>query len=357
MSIRPQIAHARVVLLAVSLGCTAAHREPEPTAKAGPVAAPAPAPVVAAAPVVVPAPLVAPASVVAPTPTPAATIVAGERGLFEIDLRGTVLRSLSTTPSRSPRWLPGRTQLVFLGKHGRSFTDLRRFDLADGSERSIAALPDGPPCLLEAYAAAELEPPELSLTNESELWITTKGEHACIVLADHEADLRDTDRTISVRLSNGDLDESVFGGTEVCGRDDEKRPPECEERPVPETGELASPFGDDGELAVESRSPDERWLLVLVRSELHDILHNEYVLYDVETKRSYPLPRTGNAKWPKPIDVAKLSAKHAGKWIDALDDVSGAEAVTWIGPHHLVVGRTLFVAGEAIVDLPGDVAL
>jgi len=308
-----------------------------------------------------PAPVVAPATASAPVPVvapmPGSTIVASEHGLVEIDLRGVELRTLSKTPSRSPRWLPGRKQLVFLGTDGDAITGLRSFDLQAGSERSIAVLPDAPPCSTEAYAAADVELPVLSLTNESELWTTANGAHVCIVLADEPADLRDNELAISVRLSDGKLVARASGGNEVCGHEDEERPQECDSPPPGEGEPIASPFGETGDEQVDSGSPDGRWLLVLARSELHDVLHNAYVLYDTTTKLSYPLPRSGSAKWPNPIDLAKLSAAKPGAWIDALDDVEGSETVTWIGPHHLVVGRTLFIAGEAIVELPGDVAL
>ena len=36
---------------------------------------------------------------------------------------------------------------------------------------------------------------------------------------------------------------------------------------------------------------------------------------------------------------------------------NGAAALTWVGERHLVIERTLFIAGERVVVLPGDVAL
>lgn len=42
--------------------------------------------------------------------------------------------------------------------------------------------------------------------------------------------------------------------------------------------------------------------------------------------------------------------------IPNLPEAGGAETIAWVGDHHLVTGRTLFVAGERIVELPGDAA-
>jgi hypothetical protein len=89
---------------------------------------------------------------------------------------------------------------------------------------------------------------------------------------------------------------------------------------------------------------------VLVHEQLGDVLHLHFALHEVATKRNYPLPREGRTTWPDPIAISK-SAPTTG-----LDDVGGSEAIVWIGDHHLVVGETLFIAGEAIVALPGTPA-
>ncbi|MBL9107327.1 MAG: hypothetical protein JNL82_40935 [Myxococcales bacterium] len=281
-------------------------------------------------------------------PAASTWIVAGEGGVVEVDLTGATLRTIAAVPARSPRWLPGRARVLFLGEVKQKFSDLRVLDLADGEHRSLALLPDGPPCPHEAYEGGSV--PELSLTNEDEFFVDARGEVACVVLADHEADLRSVWRDMAIKVADGKVVARVFGGGEVCGRSDEEGPKECAGRPG--RPEVESPYESH---AVHSRSPDGKWLLIDVASELGDVLHQQFLLHEVASKQLYPLPRGEGSAWPKPskLDLGKIGGEGL---VPGLDDVGGSEAIEWIGPHHLVVGRTLFIAGERIVELPGDVA-
>lgn len=294
-----------------------------------------------------------PPEVVPPPPPDRPTwVVAGDAGVIQIDLTGATVRTLVAMPARSPRWLPGRTKVAFFAREKNkgkdAFTDLRVLDLVDGSHRSLAVLSDAPPCKRDAYK--EDAPPTLSLTVEDEFYIEAKGEYACVVFADHEADLRENWRDMAVRLSDGRVVEGVYGGEEVCGRTNEEGPKQCAGRPV--RPEVESPYDNHG---VHSRSPDGKWLLVDVASELGDVLHQQFVLHEVATRKLYPLPRDGAKTWPEPsrLDLAKIGDEGL---VEGLGDVGGGETIEWIGDHHLVVGRTLFIAGERIVELPGDAA-
>lgn len=280
-------------------------------------------------------------------------IVAGEAGVQEIDLDGKVLRLVADIPSRSPRWLPGRTSLVFLAKDPKreTFTDLRVMDVATGTHRTLAQLPDAPPCPAADYTKSGDVAPELSLTNEDELWLAKDGKHVCAVLANHEADLRDVERAISVAIVDGKVVDRAHGGAELCGKADEDAPSECADGGW-STYEGESPFSNH---SIATAAPGGGWLVVIVASELGDVLHNQYVLYEVATKKLYPLPRGKSQAWPKP---ARLDlAKHDGTtFVEGLGDFGGSEAIGWIGDKHLFIGRTLFVAGERIVELVGDPA-
>ena len=175
--------------------------------------------------------------------------------------------------------------------------------------------------------------------------------------SDHEADLRTTDLAIAIRLADGHVDTALVGGGDTCERADEEWPAVCssdDDDTDATEPEIESPF--EGTM-VESRSPDGHWLLVELRSALGDVLHRQLVLHDTRTKATYPLPRDGKPEWPAPMKtVPPRSEGDEEEMIPELPEVGGSEAITWVGDHHLVMGRTLFVAGERIVELPGDAA-
>lgn len=294
-----------------------------------------------------------------PAPSAATLVVVGDGGVMELGLDGTVIRTLSTTPGRSPRWLPGKRELVFLATRRGVSKALHGIVLADGAERTIAKLSLRPPCPKQAYEAEGMEVPRLELQTEQELRVTPKGDHVCMTASDHEADLRTTDLAIAIRLADGHVDTALIAGGDTCERADEEWPAVCSSddddtdaaEPEPE---IESPF--EGTMAL-SRSPDRRWLLVELRGVLGDVYHRQLVLYDTRTKKTYPLPRDGKGEWPTAMkSVPPRTGSEEEELIPDLPEVGGAEAIAWVGDHHLVIGRTLFVAGERIVELPGDAA-
>lgn len=207
-----------------------------------------------------------------------------------------------------------------------------------------------------------MEVPQLDLRTEQELRVTAKGDHVCMTTSDHEADLRTTDLALAIRLADGHVDTALIVGGDACGRTDEEWPAVCSsEDEDSDSGDTAAPAPEiespfEGTAAL-SRSPDRRWLLVELRSALGDVLHRQLVLHDTRTKETYPLPRDGKGEWPAPMtSVPPRTESEEEDLIPGLPEVGGAEAIAWVGEHHLVVGRTLFVAGERIVELRGDVA-
>lgn len=305
----------------------------------------------------VPTPPAAAAAVV-PTPpaTAAALVVAGPEGVLELDLDGVTTRRLSATPGRSPRWLPGRTELVFLATKGGRSRELRALKLADASERVVARIPAAPPCPRSFYAAADEAVPTLDVQNEADFWVRPDGTHACLELMDHEADLVTVMVGVAVDLHERRARRSLRVGGEDCGAtqvEGEVGPP-CDLPPAPPEPTVESPFE---RVAVHSTSRSGRWLLLRVREVLHDVLHRQMVLYDRDRRRSYPLRLAVAGAWPEPVTVDFGAGLDAEALLPELPEVGGAAAITWVGERHLVIERTLFIAGERVVVLPGDVAL
>ena len=181
--------------------------------------------------------------------------------------------------------------------------------------------------------------------------------------SDHEADLRTIDLELAIRLADGHVESAFVIAGDECERKDEPPPKACSYQESQAAGdedvdvvpeEIPSPFENT---RVESRSPDGRWLLIELRSVLGDVLHRQLVLHDTNTKKTHPLPRDGKGEWPAPMaKVPATGETETEQMIPGLPEVGGGEAIAWVGPHHLVIGRTLFVAGERVVELPGDVA-
>ncbi|MCX4239701.1 hypothetical protein [Paraliomyxa miuraensis] len=313
------------------------------------------------------------AAVVPVSTTGDTLVVVGDGGIVELDLDGKVLRTLTSEPGRSPRWLPGKDAFVYLGQRRADARELRRFGAKDLVDLAIARLSLAAPCPKAAYAEGDEEEsefmgdgvPELDLTIEEELRVTADGKHVCMLATDHEADLRSNVVSMSIGLSTGKVERVLVFGGEECKRrtvDDPKpcRTPTSEDTEdeeddasdleASEPEEIESPFPMT---RVHSRSPDERWLLIELASALGDVLHLQFGLYDTRTRKLYSLPRNGKVAWPKPTAVP--SPLGEDETIPDWPDVGGGETIAWAGPHHLVLGRTLFVAGERIVELPGDI--
>lgn len=277
---------------------------------------------------------------------PPAVLVSGHAGTRLMTFDGQIVQVLSQTPAVAPRWLPRREHAVVLDTKGHLF----RID-RQGSETLLASLPVDLPCPKAAYEdMGEIED-QLKLSTDEEFWISADGTHACLTLSDAPPNLRLVQRDIAVRLSDGTMKSQVSMGATECGETNASELVGPCHEPIsrqPPNGE--SPL-KGGEL--ESESPDRTWSLVLVGSALGDILHLQYVLVRKTDRIAFPLPPLAGP-WPDPVTLPdELDPEN---FIEGLPAMQGGETVTWVGPHHLVLDRSLYVAGERIVDLDGNVA-
>lgn len=284
-------------------------------------------------------------------------MIAGPHGVKELTLDGAEVRSLSQTPGRSPRWLPGHEAIVFLGTRGGRSRDLRRIEVATGDERRLARLPLALPCPRAAYEVDDDDDwggvPELDVTNEDELYIADDGKHVCLVLADHEADLRTLQRALSVKSHGGRLRTAWLISDDTCDAPEEPALAECERSydvDDDDEDQDALPFAG----YVESRSPDGKWALVRVASTLGDVVHAQYVLYADARGKAYPLSLEARARWPKPVTPPPEADDY--DLVEGLPEIAGSPAMHWVGPRHLIARRTLFIAGKRAIVLDGDAA-
>lgn len=283
-----------------------------------------------------------PASVRPASPTE--LLVAGPGGVAVLDLDGTKLEQRSTTPAVAVRWLPGRERAVVLGED----SVVRLLDRS-GGETPLARLPTDPPCASGADNAGLQE--DLGLRSDEEMWISADGAAVCIWLSDHPHDMRSNLREVALRLSDGTLTQQLtLGGTSCGAPEGPGRIAPCDAPPLANTEEaVPSPIGG---LTV-SESPDGAWSQVLVGSMLGDLLHLQYVLVRNTDLAIFPLPHAAGA-WPKPVILSTQPDLEA--LVPELPDFIAGETEAWVGPHHLVLDQTLYIAGERIVDLGGDLA-
>ncbi len=299
------------------------------------------------------APATPPAEPEAPQESPSETVeaaptdllVGGQGGVRLLSPDGELIRTLTKTPAIAPRWRPGRTQLVFLDTEG----NLRSLD-RDGHESLIAPLPRELPCPADAYDPGGEPNAPLGLNMDEEFWISGDDTHACITLSDAFPNMRLAQRDVAVALADGTVSQQiVFGGSE-CGVTEYYKSLAGCDRPYAEPPEVTSPISGG---VVESFSPDGAWTLVLVGSELADVLHLQYVLVRARDGAVFPMPYEAGP-WPKRISLpAEVDSETL---LPDVPDMQGGETVAWVGPHHVVLDRVLYVAGERIVELEGELA-
>ncbi|MEM6989380.1 MAG: hypothetical protein AAF721_02745 [Myxococcota bacterium] len=339
--------------LSLALACTPSERAVDP-----PVATQAPAAETRAEKVEPPEPQPAATESPAPPEAPskdAPLVVAGPNGIAAVALDGTVVTRFSDAAARSPRWLPGKKAVVFLDVEGGRSVALGVLDLVSGSRTRVAKLPTRPPCRARAYDP-EWGPPILDVRLEDEFWVNRSGKYACMTLSDHCCDLRDNQRAVAISVAHGRTHTVLeIGGSECAAKESDRKIPACQRRPldvdVDDAEPERTPFGG----YVVSTSPDGTWQLVEVASVLADVLHMQYVVYAPAERSAFPLPLGASAPWPSKVSLPK--GLDGETMVEGLPEVGGGATTRWVGPHHLVVERTLFIAGERVVALDGDIAI
>ena len=255
---------------------------------------------------------------------------------------GSVAEQLSATPAVAPRWIGSTGDVLFLDSKSRLVL------LEEGSvERVVAAVPVALPCPSDAFSE-----PELGLHMDEEFWVTPDGSHACLTVSDAFPNMRNVERQVAVRLSDGHVRAQLFLGGDACGQPEAQQMIDvCASRPFPKSPDVESPLPGGG--LVDSISPDGSWTLVQVGAELADVLHLQYVLVRNEDGSVFPMPyETG----PWPSSITPPETLDPESLVPDLPDMQGGETIAWVGPHHVVLDQVLYIAGERIMVLDGEVA-
>lgn len=269
-------------------------------------------------------------------------VVAGPSGVQRLNPDGSVAEQLSSTPALAPRWVGDTNDVLFLDAKGRLVV------LESGrDERVVAPLPIALPC-----PSGDFAEPELGLHMDEEFWVTADGSHACVTLSDAFPNMRNVERQVAVRLSDGNVRAQLFLGGDACGQPEAQQMIDvCASPPYPKSPDIDSPLAGGGQ--VDSISPDGAWTLIQVGAELADVLHLQYVLVRNEDGSVFPTPY---AAGPWPASITLPSVLDPETLVPDLPDMQGGETIAWVGPHHLVLDQVLYIAGERIVVLDGDIA-
>jgi hypothetical protein len=264
--------------------------------------------------------------------TPMRFVVAGDRGVLEVDGEGKLERTLSRTPARAARQL-GPDQLAFLTANLR---EVRL--LAGATETVLATLPEALPACEPAgkkkrktWRQLPIPLVELDLARGDDFVAEADGR-LCLALRDR----RGADATIELVLRV-----DARGATELGYR----RPDKCAAAaracapvsPVVVGPEIETPPG----FTYLSLSPARRWALLGANQKRGEFGTRELYLWD--GKAIFPL-RVG--AWPAPVTAPGA---------ETLDEVRGTE-LRWLPNDLLLVDNLLVVPGRRVVELPGDVA-
>lgn len=281
-----------------------------------------------------------------PPPRAIPLIAARETGLYEITRDGGDVRRLCATPAQRPRWLVPGKRLLFLS---RDTTQLRSLELPAATERGIAQLPIAfPPCPGGTGPAWPLR------LHGDDDFVVEPGR-ACIRLMDRNANMASYYLDLRVDLATGRTESYARAIADLC-KLPQREPPSCDHdlRPLRASAGPLEHAGPAGFWA-QSLSPTGRWAVLLGNHEEGDYLYEQIALYEIATKRSFPVPgvrRPSSAAWPAPLTAAQLAlgAEQLGQ---ILESVTGETPVYWLaGPDdRLVVGEALIVPGVRIAPV------
>jgi hypothetical protein len=292
-------------------------------------------------------------------------IVAGEEGVQEIGVDGTMRRSLTSHPDASrPRLTPDGKSVIFLSK-GHIWEVPR----AGGEPRDVAEikLPTKEDCTFE-------EPEEGAtdyVQDDYSFWLSPDGKRACVQLQDRNINMASLIYLSAVDLATGKT-ESVYTLGEECGEVDFDEAMKQLACPFP-TGDKAKPPAsayrlDEGKLigpngvvkmelgediiSGEEISPSGRWQVVGMHQEEGDYIYRMLVILDRKEGTFHPVKESRT--WPKALTDEDLEDDQVLGELTMTG--TGEQNVKWYPGDRLVLGSYLVVPGERIVEAGGDVA-
>lgn len=314
----------------------------------------------------------------APAPDTGPTLfVAGEAGLQEVGLDAHVMRTLTRTPARMPRFVPGSTDLLFVAFEPFR---LKRIGRDGQNERDVAVLrstftvcPDA----IDVTPGQSYETSSLGIQSDDDFELDASGARVCFWLMDRNINMGDFRIELRVDLASGavaELQELPDGCAPVGDPPPSCAPLAAPPAPAPpadpprvyavEEGALLMRENGQTTTVVEldendnfnegPHSPSGRWVLIDGHLVQGDYIYRDVYLLDRHAGTIHPV-RSG--AWPAALTPAQLPRLDAPE-VPTMSIV-GESSVRWLpglGRDVLVIDALLITPGVGAVELPGDLA-
>jgi hypothetical protein len=305
-------------------------------------------------------------------------LIAGEAGVQELSLDGTVTRTLTKTPAAAARRFPDGKRLLFLTKGKDQW---RVVPLEGGRDTIVAKLPKHyKSCKdISSYDGGAFQSQNLSLEQDRDFVVEDSGSAACLSLKDRNENMMSFGVDLRVDLKTGKVQKSFTWAAEGCPSGDIISSCDASDvapdgsdapAPLPDAQQASHPYdlshgqvvrrdaaghetvvmklGDDFE--ADSRSPSWRWLAITGDEEEGDYIHRQLFLLDT----------TDGEVWPiRDKNVHALTARELKHLRDVkTEDIVGESTIEWVSDSVdvLLVDQDLVTPGTStIVSLPGKV--
>jgi hypothetical protein len=297
-------------------------------------------------------------------------IVAGEAGVQEVALDGKVVRKLSPTPAKQPRFVPDHSAIVFLTRTGG---ELHSVALDGSGEKKLASLPKHYTICADAadyQKGHRFSVDDLNVQEDGDFELDKSGKAACLSLKDRNVNMLNVDVQFHVDLTTGKVHHHIespdgcparapLPKCESPDRPERKPPPKLSydidnHKLVRWDGDketVVSEIGPDDFEAGEV-SPSGRWETINGNESQGDYIHRDLFLLDRKEGKIWPV-RLGAA--PKPLSPRQV--KGIGKIKIKTADSVGESTVRWLFGQDILQVDTLIVSpGVSAIELPGDLA-
>ena len=287
-------------------------------------------------------------------------VAARSDGIFELSRDGRELRKLSSTHASAMRWLVPQERLLILTEETG---ELRALELATGAERVVARVRT----TLACAAPADVDPvdAQVRLDVQDDSDFTVGPTHACLTLMDRNANMASYRVEVRVDLTTGTSTEDFTIAPPECQLP-QREQPGCarygnfaSEAPAGASSDAEPPheFAGPPGFTISSWSPSRRWVLLQGNESIGDYIHSQIVLYEVATRRTFPLlgddvAALGGARWPAPLTAAQL-ALAPEELAPLVGDVVGETPIYWLAGRddRLVVEDRLVLPGARVLQV------
>jgi hypothetical protein len=279
-------------------------------------------------------------------------IIATDRGIEEIDETGAIVRRISPTAARRPRFT-GDDGLYFVAA---GLAEIRRVGLDGKGERPVGMLSSTIAAQCNIAFPGPWDPARL-LYSDADMVVDKSGDTVCLHLSDGQEDQSQASVWLRVALS---LPGKGMGGIElICGSD----PPDpkngdlqCDPRPI--DGGLdaqAGPLPDTGspvELTAERESSSGRYALVSASVKRGRYRIRRILLLDRQSGAYYPI-----APGPFAAPMDKRAWRALAKGQDITVRAARESDIRALARDDLFVVDSLLIApGKRVVDTGGQFA-